>query len=357
MLRFRYLGLFTILSGALLLACGGDDASGDGDGDGDIGSYSVSGTVVDFETGDAIDGSATISTNGLSPAPTVSVTGADFRIDGVPPHSVFNILAGAPPTYRSSYSVAAEVEEADIDGVEAQVVSESYLSDLADAFGVTPGAGTGVLIAQVRDDQGAPVAGIPAAAFEVNNAAPKDGPYFLDEALAPAPQLTSTSASGYVVFYDVEEGLVAVTASEGSGYTLVMSSTPVASTAVSLSIIQATEGETTIPTGVSFANDVVPIFDARGCSICHSGNGIGRDLGNLTLDGSSNLIYKELTEEISPNFQTTRVDTENPAMSLLLTMPSAEDPPDEHPNITFTSAQDPDYLTILGWITDGAMDN
>lgn len=38
-------------------------------------------------------------------------------------------------------------------------------------------------------------------------------------------------------------------------------------------------------------------------------------------------------------------------------MPSAEDPPDGHPNITFASPLDPDYLTILVWIREGAKDN
>jgi hypothetical protein len=38
-------------------------------------------------------------------------------------------------------------------------------------------------------------------------------------------------------------------------------------------------------------------------------------------------------------------------------MPSPEDPPDAHPNVTFASPADPDYLMLLGWITDGAPQN
>ena len=44
-------------------------------------------------------------------------------------------------------------------------------------------------------------------------------------------------------------------------------------------------------------------------------------------------------------------------MSQLLTYPSREDPPDRHPNVTFTSPLDPDYLKILVWIREGAKDN
>jgi len=46
-----------------------------------------------------------------------------------------------------------------------------------------------------------------------------------------------------------------------------------------------------------------------------------------------------------------------PEKSLLLTMPSAESPPDSHPNVTFTGPQDPDYLKILVWVREGAKDN
>jgi hypothetical protein len=107
-----------------------------------------------------------------------------------------------------------------------------------------------------------------------------------------------------------------------------------------------------LPSNVSFATQVFPIFAKRGCKACHSGNGPGKDLGGLTLDGSTNLAYRELVEE-----DPTRVRTQMPETSLVLTMPSREDPPDRHPNVTFTSANDPDYLTILVWIREGAKNN
>jgi ribonuclease BN (tRNA processing enzyme) len=90
---------------------------------------------------------------------------------------------------------------------------------------------------------------------------------------------------------------------------------------------------------------------------CHSGNGPGKDLGNLTLNGGAPKVYTELTVEISPNFGTTRVDKTTPEKSLVLTMPSAESPPDPHPNVTFTGPTDADYMTILAWIKEGAKNN
>ena len=52
-----------------------------------------------------------------------------------------------------------------------------------------------------------------------------------------------------------------------------------------------------------------------------------------------------------------RVQTATPEKSLVLTMPSAESPPDAHPNVTFTGPQDPDYQKILVWIREGAKQN
>src|SRR4029077_18754117 len=87
---------------------------------------------------------------------------------------------------------------------------------------------------------------------------------------------------------------------------------------------KVSDGALVLPVNVKFGAQIVPIFQARGCQACHSGNGPGKDLGGLTLDGSANLIYRELVEE-RPN---TRVRVAAPETSLVLTMPSREVPPD-----------------------------
>ena len=107
-----------------------------------------------------------------------------------------------------------------------------------------------------------------------------------------------------------------------------------------------------LPTNVSFATQVVPIFNSRGCVACHSGNGPGKDLGGLQLDGGDPKIYSELRTE-----NPLRVQLAMPEKSLLLTMPSAEQPPDNHPVVAFTTPEDPDYLKLLVWIREGAKDN
>ncbi len=336
-----------------LTACAGDP--GTPPGPGEIEAYSLSGTVLDFETLAPLAGSATITTTGIQPPPTVSTTGADFTIEGIPPFSVFHILAGSPPDYRSTYNMASTVENADVTGAEAFVVSEAHLTRLLSELGITPQPGTGIVIARALDATGAGKAGVPAAAFTLDVAA--DGPYFLNMDKSPAPGATATTDSGYVVFFDVAPGLVTPSAAAGSGYSITGAAAPVAQNVVTLAELLVAEGPPPAPTNVSFAGDVFPIFSRRGCETCHSGGGIGRDLGNLTLDGSTNLVHRELTEEISPNFGVTRVSLQAPEESLLLTMPSFEAPPDPHPNATFISDSDPDYQIILAWIREGARDN
>jgi hypothetical protein len=112
-------------------------------------------------------------------------------------------------------------------------------------------------------------------------------------------------------------------------------------------------GQLVLPTNVSFTTSIFPIFAARGCVACHSGGGIGKDLGGLHLDGGANLAYRELVEE-RPGI---RVNLAMPEKSLVLTNPSREDPPDRHPNVTWTGPTDPDYLKLLVWIREGARNN
>lgn len=322
----------------------------------DVPSYSVTGSVKDFYTGDYIIGNASITVKGLTPPPTVQATGYNFTIEGIPPSSVFYILSSSPPDYTDTYNQAVEVVDANLDNVTAKVLSDTYRTDLATAFGVTPAPGTGILLAKVVDEAYQPLAGVSADIFYVNDAAPAKGPYFLDANKQAAPGLDATSTSGYVIFYDIPAGNVTVSAKAGSNYTLSMAVSPAAGDTVTLAEIKAVQGPIDPPPPeVSFVNDVLPIFEARGCVFCHSGGGGGRQDGNLSLQGGDNLIYTELTQEPSPNYDITRVNLDYPEQSLILTMPDFT--LDNHPNTTFASEDDPDRKTILYWIQQGALQN
>jgi hypothetical protein len=317
------------------------------------GALAVSGDVYDFQTKSPIAGEAVITTSALSPPPTIEVSGSSFVIDGVLEYSAFQIVASAAPTHRATYNATTEVTTNDLDGVRAETVAEDMLAGLATAFGVTPNDSMGIVFMQLVDIDGNPKANV-AASNIVLVGATGAAPKFLDANLAPAPALGASSSSGWAVIYDVPPGVVTLGTAVNATATLAAPSSPVATGAVTLVRATVTDGgmPPMLPTNIPFANDVVPIFSARGCVGCHSGNGPGKDLGGLQLDGGVMKIYKELTEE-----EPARADPAMPEMSLVLTMPSAESPPDGHPNVTFTGPQDPDYIKILVWLREGAKNN
>ncbi|MBA3452507.1 MAG: hypothetical protein H0T42_05350 [Deltaproteobacteria bacterium] len=332
---------------AALAACGfdGDDAP-----EGPLGgSLTVTGNVVDFETGAAVTGTASVSTSGLLGGPSVTTQGAAFTITGIPENSAFQVLAGAPPTHRSTFSSTVVVEGDSLDGVTVPAVSEAFLARIATAFGVTPTAARGVLFVRAVDAAGMPRANVAATTFVITGGVV--GPKFLDANLNPLPTATATTASGWAVFFEVPAGVAALGAPANA--TVEMATSPINAGVVTLADATVTDGAQVLPTNVSFLATVFPIFSARGCIACHSGGGIGKDLGGLHLDGGANLAYRELVEE-RPN---TRVKLVTPETSLVLTHPSREDPPDRHPNITFASPADKDFLKILVWIREGAKNN
>jgi hypothetical protein len=336
---------------ALALAACGDDGGTSSEMLG--GSLTVSGDVYDFQTNAVISGAATVTTSGLVPAPTISVTGSSFVIDGVLEYSAFQIYASAPPTHRLTYNAGVEVTNSDLSGVKAFTVSEAFMSTLASGFQVTPSAAKGVLLMQLVDSAGNPKAGVAASNIVLAGVTGASAPKFLDANLAPAGTAMTSSASGIAVIFEIPPGVVSLGTAVNATQTLQMATSPVGAGAVTIARVVVTDGAPPmLPTNVSFANQVFPIFTARGCVGCHSGNGPGRDLGGLKLDGGANVVYRELVEE-----DPTRVVTATPETSLVLTMPSAESPPDGHPNVTFTGPQDPDYQKILVWIREGAKNN
>src|SRR5262245_21335862 len=127
----------------VLFALGGCifDGADDPDNNGPLGgSRTVTGTVIDFETGDPVSGAASVTTSGVVPPPVVTSQGASFTVEGVPDNSTFQVLASVAPTHRSTFGPSIDVLTEDVSGVEAPAVSETFLETLADAFAVTPSA-------------------------------------------------------------------------------------------------------------------------------------------------------------------------------------------------------------------------
>jgi len=319
-------------------------------------SQSVSGTVVDFVSGEPVDGEASVAPANIETELHVSVSGASFEVTGVPPGSVFNLVAGASG-YRNTYSVAIEMGETDITDFEAQVVGTTYLEDLATAFGVQPTATKGVLIARAVDADRAPLAGIAAADLYLDGTMPQAGPFFLDANLQPDATADATSSSGYVVLFELDPGQVSLTAAPDAEIGVVMPVSPVSASAVTLAEVAVdVGGQVELPANISFSQDIMPIFSTRGCDNCHSGGGIGNKIGNLFLDGGAKKTYTEVVADISPTYGVPRVDLAAPENSLMLTVPGPTIVGD-HPATIFASTSDPDYLKLLVWIQEGALEN
>lgn len=336
-----------LLAAAATAACGNSAPAGPLGG-----SLLVSGDVVDFQSGTAVSGTATITTEALIPEPAITVEGASFVLDGVPENSAFQIVASVEGTHRQTYNTT-EVFSDDVDGVTSFTVADSLLASMATAFGVTPDPAAGIVLLQLVDSAGAPKANVAASNIVLAGVTGSTPVKFLDANLAAAPALTTSSSSGWAVIFNVPAGVVTLGAAVNATATLAAPSSPVGANAVTLVRATVTDGMgPPLPTNVSFSGQIIPIFTARGCVACHSGGGPGKDLGGLQLDGGVMKVFKELTEE-----DPTRVTIATPETSLVLTMPSAESPSDRHPNVTFTGPQDPDYIKLLVWIREGAKNN
>jgi hypothetical protein len=232
-------------------------------------------------------------------------------------------------------------------------IAETRLAQIATSFGVTPSPACGVLFAQVVNEAGQPRAGVTATSFVVDGGATARGPFFLDANLGPAPGAVMTSASGWVAYSISRRASSPCARPRPRNVTLDMPASPVTAGIVTVAKVQTIDGKFIPPTNVSFGQQVFPIFARRGCDACHAaGNGPGRQQGGLTLNNDPALVYRELVME-----DPTRVVVGMPETSLVLTMPSREDPPDRHPNVTWTGTFDPDYQLIRVWIAEGAKQN
>ncbi len=329
------------------VGCGGDDGSTTEPPLG--GSLTVTGDVVDFQTGAAVGTGVTVSSTGITPPPMVAVDGSMFTFTQVPENSLFQVLASATD-YRPTYSQVIEALSDNISGVKAPILTNSYVDGLAAAFNVTLTATKGIVMVRLVDANGMPRAGIPANQLVLSGSS--TGPFFLDANLNAAVGAQMSTASGYAVWFECQTGITEAGQAASATITVNMPTSPVAAATVTLADALVTDGAPMpMPTNVSFSTQVFPIFSARGCVACHSGGGPGKDLGGLMLDAGVNLTYKECVTE-----DPTRVVTGTPETSLLLTKPLYESPPN-HQTAIFQNTQDPDYQKIYVWIKEGAKNN
>jgi hypothetical protein len=307
----------------------------------------VTGTVVDFLSSHAVGGAADVSALGL-PDAMVAMNGADFTITDVPDNSLFQLLATAS-TYASTYSPAMNVGVGDVSGATAFAVPNAFVSATSNGYGVNQAPTAGVLMIQLVDSTGAPKSGVAGGNLVLAGVTGASGPHFLDATLGPSTA-TSSSGSGWAIWYNVPAGTVALGTAANATVTLEMAESPIASASVTIAKATVSAGAPPPPPkNVSFSSQVVPIFTKRGCVECHSGNKIGANLGNLSLDGGTNHVYNQIVPG--------RVAPASPTTSKLLAMPSYSNPSNGHPVVVFSGPQDADYVTILTWINEGVQNN
>lgn len=335
------------LVGITAVAAGCDFAAEGDDPPEPLGQPSISGVVVDFETGEEVAPSG-LEVLGVA-GTRVSIDGARFAVDGVLPFSVVH-LAFAADGHRDTVNAAIEVVDTDVGELTQQIVSLDYASAIASEL--ETGGDTLALI-QTVDADGTPRERVTADAFA--GVATGVGPLFFDGMLVPQSGRIETTAPAWVAFADVAPGLLQLAGSFGP-FLVRAGAAPVRAAAATVITARVTEEALEIPTGVSLKYQVADVFRRRGCTGCHRGGQPGETLGKLKLDKPGEL-YAELTTELSPSTGAPRIDATDPESSLVLTKPSLEFPSDGHPNSTFSDRFDEDYLLLMGWILDGAPNN
>src|SRR5262249_50942006 len=153
----------------------------------------------------------------------------------------------------------------DVNGVKAYTVAEDFITTIATGFSVTPSAANGILLLHLLDTSGKPKAGVAGSNLVLSNATGGTGPKVLD-ANRDASNAAASAATGWVVFFEVPPGVVALGQAANATVGLQMASSPVRGGLVTIANVTVTDGAPPPPTtNVSFSQTIFPIFTARGC--------------------------------------------------------------------------------------------
>jgi hypothetical protein len=342
------------------------DAGDDTDASPDPVLLSVTGKTVDYFTGADLD-AVLLATEGMTPAASgTSDAAGNFELR-VPPGSAFYAV-GSRANYRTTRSAPLRVTDQSVMMASLAVVSANDSRRQYASLGLTPTAGRAVLFGLLLRNNGTPLEGVPLADITLVDAqqAPVGlGPYFFGETgdlVSNATLAVSTAFGGKarVGFLDVPPGTytlkVTYTAGGGGG-----GGTPEIRTyeipveAVGDGAVLAETGggddDMTPPAGArTFIADVHPRLQKAangglGCANCHTAGGVGAILQFDLPASDAHAAIIARPGVVSP--------PATAATSLLLTKPLYEDPPN-HPNATFLTTLDPDYVIIMEWISQGA---
>lgn len=320
--------------------------------------FALTGKAKDYFTGLPL-ATVDLATEGMEPALAgTSDAAGDFRLDGVPPGSVFYVTTSRlqfRPTRNLPVRIDSESVQSDLLVVSLPDSRRQYTS-----LNLAPTAGAAVVFAELRRNNGMPFEGLALDAIVLVDSAAAPiglGPYFFGAQGDLVSNLTVATSTGFggrarVGFLDVPAGPVTleVTSTTGMG----------APQTERIELMATADGATLAVTGATgmggggsgartFTADVYPKLQTAangglGCANCHTAGGLA---AVLPYDLPVMMTYDAIKARLGV------VDLITPADSLLLTKPLFEAPPN-HPNATFLDVNDPDYRVFLQWISQGA---
>ncbi len=343
----------------------------------------VTGMTMDYFGGaTAAMPSIAYTTDGMTP-PLNGTSGADgsFMLPNVPPASSFYVSLDAGTNYRPTRNDAVTVKDVSL-MVNLYAVSKVDTQRQYSTLGLAPTLGTGVLITDLRRNNGTPLEGVALADISLVDSAGVavpgvKGPYFFGpngDVVSNAVVAVSTvyNGSARMAYLDVPPGAWTVKVNYlggagggmGGGGGGTGSGAPGIKTMVVPSMTSAdgvtlnssghqdddpSGGTTTGP--LTFTKDVYPLLQraalgGQGCANCHNATALA---GGLAYDGPAADVYTKIMA--APGV----VVVATPALSKLLSMPLYEVPPDTHPNATWLTTSDPAYIKVMTWITQGAV--
>ena len=329
-------------------------------------SLTLSGKVVSYFTGEALDTTA-ITTDGLVPAvATTSAADGTYMMDVAVGSKLFAITSrtGAR-TSRSAVITVADMPVMQ----DLYVLPDADVSRQFATVGVAQTTGT-ILAAELQKNNGTPFEGLTLAAITlVDNAnAPVpgiSGPYFfgdLGDLKLPADLAVSTAYGtpprARVAFLNVPPGTFKLQVAYLNGMGApVTNTTPVSiasgGATLALSGGMMMQMAAPPPTDPTFAVDIYPRLQRAskgglGCANCHTATG-PTGANTLPYDGAPQATLDLM------NATAGVITIATPATSLFLTKPLYEvAPPQNHPNATFLDLNDADYKLFLLWVTNGA---
>jgi len=343
---------------------GGADAGPQVDGGGNPIALNVTGMVMDYQlanlgTNQPLE--TTLATAGLNPPITGgSLVDGNYMLPNVPPGSLFYVHAERA-NYRPTRNESVEVVDASVTQ-SLYAVSSPDVQRWYSSLVITETPDTSFVAIDMYRNNGEPLVGVTQADVKIIDGLGADVAlaYFFGPAGDPRdpgvqPEATLYNGKSRAGFYNVPPGdyQISITYLNGLGEPQVQL-IPITTVAGGVTLAKSGGGGGGDPPpppvgALTFTADVYPILQRAAlggdaCANCHT---IGGAAALLPFDGPAADVHAAILARINV------VNLDTPELSLLITKPMYEDPPN-HPNATYADILAPSLQIFLAWITQGA---